>query len=93
MHARKGTILGLDCYWRNPLLDEAIEGTVQTVVFADDGSVQKIQHKEGNTLIREDVFTFTDTAITEVRTLNTGGTLTLVTNLETLATTVTYVAA
>ena len=70
-------------------LDE-IDNTVQTITFDSAGSVQKIEHKRGNIVIRSDVFTFTDTVITEKRTLNTGESLTIVTNLDTLVTTVTY---
>ena len=43
--------------------------------------------------IRTDAFTFAEGSITEVRTLNTGESLTIVTNTETLVTTVTYAAA
>ncbi len=72
---------------------EEIESTTQTITFNTDGSVNKIQHKRGNTVIRNDAFTFGTNTITEVRTLNTGDKLTIATNTETLVTTVTYTAA
>lgn len=77
----------------NSLHDDEIDNTVQTITFASDGSVQKIEHKRNNVVIRTDTFTFATNMITEVRTLNTGETLTIATNLTTLETTVTYAAA
>ena len=77
----------------NSLHDDEIDNTVQTITFASDGSVQKIEHKRNNVIIRTDTFTFAANMITEVRTLNTGETLTIATNLTTLETTVTYAAA
>ena len=75
------------------LHDDEIDNTVQTITFGSDGSVQKIEHKRNNVIIRTDTFTFATNMITEVRTLNTGETLTIATNLTTLETTVTYAAA
>lgn len=73
---------------------ENIPGTTQTIAFDVNGNIQSITHKNSsNVAIRTDAFTFTDNSITEVRTLNTGASLTIVTNLNTLATTVTYTAA
>ena len=77
----------------NSLHDDEIDNTVQTITFASDGSVQKIEHKRNNVIIRTDTFTFATNTITEVRTLNTGESLTIATNLTTLETTVTYAAA
>lgn len=77
----------------NSLHDDEIDNTVQTITFTSDGSVQKIEHKRNNVIIRTDTFTFAANMITEVRTLNTGETLTIATNLTTLETTVTYAAA
>lgn len=74
------------------LLVDNVPNTVQTYTF-NSGSVSKVEHKNGNTLIRSDVFTYGETTITETRTLNTGDVLTIVTNLETLETIVTYTAA
>lgn len=73
---------------------ENIPGTTQTISYDANGNVQSITHKNSsNVAIRTDVFTFTDSNITEVRTLNTGESLTIMTNLVTLVTTVTYSAS
>lgn len=74
------------------LLHDEIPTTVQTYVFTD-GSVSQVLHKSGSTTVRTDTFTYATNTITEVRTLNTGESLTIVTNLQTLETTVTYAAA
>ena len=75
------------------LISEMIENTTQEITFDSSGNVQSITHKSGNTTVRTDAFTFGDNSITEVRTLNTGESLTIVTNTSTLVTTVTYAAA
>ena len=75
------------------LQDENIPDTVQTIAFDSAGNIQSITHMRGNVAVRTDTFTFADTAITEVRTLATGESLTIVTNTDTLQTTVTYAAA
>lgn len=74
------------------LLHDEIPTTVQTYVFTD-GSVSQVLHKSGNTTVRTDTFTYATNTITEVRKLSTGESLTIVTNLQTLETTVTYAAA
>lgn len=74
------------------LLEDEIPDTVQTYTFSS-GSVSQVIHKRNNTTIRTDAFTYGESTITEVRTLNTGESLTIVTNLTTLETTITYVAA
>lgn len=78
---------------RNLLEEENIPGTTQTPSFNSSGDITQIVHKQGTTTIRTDVFTFGANSITEVRTLNTGESLTITTNLTTLATTTTYTAA
>ena len=76
------------------LLHGEIPNTTQTIAFNQTtGDVSTITHARGNTVIRTDAFTFAEGSITEVRTLNTGESLTIVTNTETLVTTVTYAAA
>ena len=75
------------------LLDDEIPDTVQTITFDQDGNVQRITHSRNNTAVRTDVFTFTDAAITEVRTLGTGQSLTIVTDLITLQSVITYAAS
>ena len=78
----------------NLLQVENIFGTTQSIVFDSADNVQSITHKDGsNNTVRTDAFTFAANSITEVRTLNTGETLTIVTNTTTLVTTVTYAAA
>lgn len=73
---------------------EDIPSTTQTLVYGSDGNISTVYHKNSsNVAIRTDVFTFTDASITEVRTLSSGESLAIVTNLSTLATTVTYAAA
>ena len=71
------------------LFNEEIPNTSQTYTFTN-GRVSQVLHTRNNTSIRTDVFTYTENSITEVRTLNTGESLTIVTNLTTLETTVTY---
>lgn len=76
------------------LLHDEIPGTTQTIEFDSSGNVSTITHTNGsNVAVRTDAFTFAANSITEVRTLNTGETLTIVTNTTTLVTTVTYAAA
>lgn len=71
-------------------MDE-IPDTVQSYTFIN-GAVSQITHNRSGVAIRTDTFTYGGNAITEVRTSSTG-TLTIVTNLTTLETTVTYAAA
>lgn len=76
------------------LLHDEIPGTTQTIEFDSSGNVSTITHTNGSNVdVRTDAFTFAANSITEVRTLNTGETLTIVTNTTTLVTTVTYAAA
>lgn len=72
------------------LLDDEIPDTVQTIAFDQNGNVQSITHSRNNVTVRTDVFTFSANSVTEVRTLSTGQSLTIVTNLSTLETTITY---
>lgn len=75
------------------LFQENIPGTVQTIAFDSAGNIQSVTHRENNVVVRTDVFTFAASTITEVRTLATGESLTIVTNTDTLETTTTYAAA
>ena len=75
------------------LMADMLPGTAQEITFDANGNVQKIEHKAGAIVEREDAFTFGTDTITEVRTLDTGDVLTIVTNTETLITTVTVTAA
>lgn len=75
------------------LLDSEIPDTVQAVTFDSAGNVSTITHTSGVTVIRTDAFTISASQIVEVRTLSTGESLTLTTDLSTLSTTVAYSAA
>lgn len=76
------------------LQEETIPDTTQTITFDQSGNVASIVHTDGNeNVVRSDVFTFGANTITEVRTLASGESLTIVTNTDTLVTTVTYAAA
>ena len=74
------------------LLHDNVPDTVQNYTFTD-GTVSKVEHKSGNVIKRSDVFTYGTSSITEVRTLDSGESLTIVTNLSTLETSVTFAAA
>ena len=78
---------------REQILPENIPGTTQRITFTQDGNVDRITHTSGQTTVRTDVYTFGNNTVTEVRTLATGQKLTIVTNTETLVTTITYAAA
>lgn len=71
---------------------DEIPRTIQNYTFSG-GTVSKVSHMRNNTEIRSDVFMYSDSMITEVRTLNSGQSLTIQTNLTTLETIVTYAAA
>lgn len=78
------------------LEQDEIPDTVQSIVFDGSGNVQSITHKkrtDQSVTVRTDAFTFTGNLITEVRTLASGESLTIVTDTDTLVTTVTYAAA
>lgn len=74
------------------LIEETIPNTVQTIAFDSSGSIQSITHSRNDSAVRTDAFTFGTSTITEVRALSTGEKLTIVTNTDTLVTTVTYSA-
>ena len=77
------------------LQEETIPGTTQSITFDSSGNVSQIIHRKTGTSvsIRTDVFTFGINTITEVRTLSTGESLTIITNIETLETVVTYASS
>lgn len=74
------------------LLRDDVEDTTQTYSFDDSGNLSQVTHTRDSTAIRTDAFTYGEGTVTEVRTLNTGETMTFVTTLATLATTITYAA-
>ena len=78
------------------LEQDEIPDTVQSITFDGSGNVQSITHKkrtDQSVTVRTDVFTFSGSTITEVRTLASGESLTIVTDTDTLVTTVTHAAA
>lgn len=81
---------------RDPKLDlhaDGIPGATQVVTWDAYGNVTTVTHTIGGVMVRADSFSYTGSTITETRTLATGESLTLVTNLQTWATTETYAAA
>lgn len=69
---------------------EAIENTVQSYIFNQQGDLQQVLHKRGNVAIRTDVFQFNTDNIVETRTLNSGESLTITTDLENMSTSIVY---
>lgn len=68
-------------------LTNYIKGTTQTYVFNTDDTIASITHKDANNnVVRTDVFTYGVDTITEVRTLASGGTITIVFNTTTFQT-------
>lgn len=72
---------------------DTIPGTVQTITYDAVGNIQTVTHTKNDAAFRTDTFSFTNNSITEVRTLSSGETLTIVTNTQTLQMTVTYSAS
>ena len=71
------------------LLNDEVPNTIQAYTF-NNGKVSQVVHSRNSAAVRTDAFTYGTGTITEVRTLNTGESLTIVTNLTTLETIVTY---
>ena len=69
-----------------------IPDTTQTITLTN-GMLSQILHKSGNTTVRTDTFAYGSGSFTETRTLGTGASLTIVTDLSTFGTTVTYTRA
>ena len=70
------------------LMIDEIPGTTKTVTFDNDNNPASITHAANGNTVRTDVFTWTSTTVTEVRTLASGKSITIVTNLETLEQTI-----
>lgn len=77
-----------DLQIENMLVHSEIPGTVQTVTFDANNNPSTITHSASGTTVRTDTFTWTTGSVTEVRTLSTGKTITITTNLTTLAQTI-----
>ena len=73
------------------LLIDEIPGTSKVVVFDNNGNPSTVTHSANGNTVRTDIFTWTTGSVTEVRTLASGKYITIVTNLETLAQTVSEV--
>ena len=71
------------------LLNDEVPNTTQEYTFSN-GKVSQVVHSRNSSSVRTDTFTYGTGTITEVRTLSTGENLTIVTNLTTLETTITY---
>ncbi len=74
------------------LQEDVVPNTVQTLEYNSSGNVSQVIHKRNGSTIRTDAFTFGTNTVTEVRTLSSGESLTIITNTDTLVTTVTYAA-
>lgn len=71
------------------LLNDEVPNTTQAYTF-NNGKVSQVVHSRNSAAVRTDAFTYGTSTITEVRTLSTGESLTLETNLTTLETVVNY---
>jgi len=71
------------------LLNDEVPNTTQDYTFTN-GRVSQVTHSRNSVAVRTDVFTYGTGTITEVRTLASGESLTIQTNLSTLETIVTY---
>lgn len=71
------------------LLNDEVPNTTQEYTFSN-GKVSQVVHSRNSSSVRTDTFTYGTGTITEVRTLSTGENLTIVTNLTTLETAITY---
>ena len=69
---------------------ENVPNTTQSITYDSGGNLSQIVHTRNGSAVRTDVFTYTSTTITEVRTLSNGAVMTIVTDLNTLAVTTTY---
>lgn len=67
------------------LLETNIKGTIQTITKDSNDKISKIEHKNSNTVVRRDTFTYNSNQIIETRELvGKNKTLTLDYNLTTL---------
>ena len=87
--AEKNKLAALDDANKQALVADVIPGTTQTLVY-DGSDIVGILHKVGQTVRRTDTYTQTDTTFAEVRTLSTGQTLTIATDLESGDAVITY---
>ena len=75
----------IDRELENLLLETNIKGTIQTITKDSNDRISKIEHKNSNTVVRRDTFTYNSNQIIETRELvGKNKTLTLDYNLTTL---------
>jgi hypothetical protein len=66
-------------------LNNNIPNTVQTVTLDSSGRVASVKHTDNSgSVVRTDKFTYTDTTVTEVRTLSNGSSQTIIFHYDTL---------
>ena len=70
------------------LLRSEIPGTVQTVTFDANNNPSTIAYNASGATVRTDAFTWGTNTVTEVRTLSSGKSITITTNLTTLEQTI-----
>lgn len=72
-----------------------IPGTIQSISYDTNDHVNQIAHKtqNENQVVRMDAFSFNANNITEIRTLNTGESLTIIFDFQNMTTTATYASA
>lgn len=77
------------------LLQNIIKNTRQEVIYATGTTnITGVRHiNTSNVVVRTDTYSVTTNPLVETRTLNTGESLTISTNLTTLVTTITYTPA
>lgn len=78
-----------DFEYKQLLLADEVPDTTQEYTFSNE-NVTQIVHSANGDAVRADVFTYGSNTITETRTLASGASLVIATNLQTLETTVTY---
>lgn len=71
-------------------LQGGILGAAQTVTLNADGSVAGVVHKVNGETVRTDVLTYSGATVTEVRTLATGQSMTVVTDTDALSVSITW---
>ena len=73
------------------LLRDELPGTSKTVTFDSNGNPTSVVHAENGTTVRTDEFVWSTGSVVETRTLASGKYITITTNLETLAQTISEV--
>jgi len=80
-------ILNTTVLINNNLVASEIIGTTQSVILSADGWVQRVEHRNAlGENVRTDTYTHSPNRITEIRTLNSGESITLIYHLDTMET-------